>query len=82
MCDFCISVLGCEHNSRDWEIFKILISNYGWIFPYENVCLISNRPSIIRLDEQNNLHGEGVLAIQFADGFSVYANHGTILFKE
>lgn len=34
---------------------------------------------MIRLDEQNNIHAEHLPAIQFADGFSVYANHGKIL---
>ncbi|WP_442948266.1 hypothetical protein [Nostoc sp.] len=43
------------------------------------MCIISNRPSMIRLDEQNNIHAEHLPAIQFADGFSVYANHGKIL---
>ena len=79
ICDFCISVLKCEHNPEEWEIFKNLINYCGWILPYENICIISSRPSMIRLDEQNNLHGEGVPAIQFADGLNVYANHGTIL---
>ncbi|MBN3941445.1 MAG: DUF6745 domain-containing protein [Nostoc sp.] len=82
ICDFCISVLNCEHNPEEWKILKNLINYCGWIFPYENVCLVSSRPSIIRLDEQNNFHGEGVPAIQFTDGFSVYANHGTILLLE
>lgn len=77
--DFCISVLKCEHNPEKWKTFKNLINSCGWILPYENICIISSRPSIIRLDEQNNLHGEDLPAIQFADGFSVYANYGKIL---
>lgn len=79
ICDFCISVLKCEHNPEKWKTFKNLINYCGWILPYENICIISSHPSIIRLDEQNNLHGEHLPAIQFADGFSVYANHGIIL---
>jgi hypothetical protein len=79
ICDFCISVLSCEHNPEEWRILKNLINYCGWIFPYDNICIISNRPTMIRLDEQNNLHGEYLPAIQFADGLNVYANHGTIL---
>ncbi|AUT01144.1 hypothetical protein CLI64_12425 [Nostoc sp. CENA543] len=79
ICDFCISVLNCVHNSVEWNVFKNLINYCGWMFPYDNICIISNRPSIIRLDEQNNIHAEHLPAIQFADGFSVYANHGKIL---
>ncbi|WP_442938375.1 DUF6745 domain-containing protein [Nostoc sp.] len=79
ICDFCISVLKCEYHLEKWEFFKKLINYCGWIFPYENICIISNRPSMIRLDEQNNIHAEHLPAIQFVDGFSVYANHGIIL---
>jgi hypothetical protein len=79
LCDFCISVLECDYSSEEWTIFENIVKYSGWIFPYENVCLVSKRPSVIRLDEQNKLHGDNVPAIQFADNFSVYANHGNIL---
>ena len=41
-----------------------------------------DRPRVLRLDNQNRVHAEGSPAIQFADGFSVYAYHGVSLPEE
>ncbi|HEY9847999.1 MAG TPA: hypothetical protein V6D28_00960 [Leptolyngbyaceae cyanobacterium] len=38
-----------------------------------------DRPRILSFDNQNRLHAEGSPAIQYADGFSVYAYHGVSL---
>lgn len=38
-----------------------------------------DRPRLLSLDNQERLHAEGSPAIQFADGFSIYAYQGAIL---
>lgn len=38
-----------------------------------------DRPRILSFDNEQRLHAEGTPAIQFADGFSVYAYHGVEL---
>ncbi|MBV6626736.1 MAG: hypothetical protein KI793_27995 [Rivularia sp. (in: Bacteria)] len=48
----------------------------GWIFEYQNICLISNRPTSLFFDEENNLHADEKPAIEYADGFKVYSYHG------
>jgi|GEM_PF-2226141 len=77
--DFCISVLNCEYDSLTWSVFKALKENCGFIFPHEDVCLVCERPVKLSLDSEDRLHAEGEPALQFADGYSIYANHGTIL---
>lgn len=77
--DFCISGLNCECDQRRWTVLNFLIENCGWIFPYEKVCYVCERPRILSFDNQQRLHAEGSPAIQFADGFSVYAYHGVRL---
>jgi hypothetical protein len=37
---------------------------------------VCDRPRILSFDNEQRLHAEGTPAIQFADGFSVYAYHG------
>ncbi|MDY6897635.1 MAG: hypothetical protein SWZ49_06080, partial [Cyanobacteriota bacterium] len=75
--DFCISVLKLPHNRKKWEIFKNIIEHCGWMFDLDSYCLISNRPTSLSFDEQNNLHNDGKPAIEYADEFKVYAHHGT-----
>ncbi len=76
MLDFCISVLGVGHDKKKWQIIQDLIQHCGFIFQFEKVCISCDRPCKLSFDNKNLLHGEGEPAIQFRDGFSVYACHG------
>ena len=49
--------------------------NFGVIYPLEKVCVISDRPKVVRRNE-NGLHYEHGPAIEYRDGFSVYALNG------
>jgi hypothetical protein len=77
--DFYISVLSCSHDEKKWQIYRDLILNCGWFFPFENICYVCARPDILSFDNQQRLHAEGSPAIQFRDGFSIYAHHGVRL---
>ncbi|XGV95723.1 MAG: DUF6745 domain-containing protein [Leptolyngbya sp. BL-A-14] len=74
--DFFVSVLGYSHQGRIWQAWKALAEECGWIFPVKGFCFVCDRPRKILLDDKNRLHAEGEPAIQFSDGFSVYAHHG------
>jgi hypothetical protein len=77
--DFCISVLNCSHSQKEWQVYRSLIENCGWFFPFERVCYVCDRPRILSFDNQQRLHAIKSPAIQFADGFSIYAYHGVRL---
>ncbi|GAX45137.1 hypothetical protein NIES4075_61580 [Tolypothrix sp. NIES-4075] len=77
--DFCVSVLNYTFCQNECLIFQLLITNCGWIFPFENICIVCDRPSLLSFDNQNRLHAEGKPAIQFTDGYSLYAYHGVTL---
>ncbi|MCP2728128.1 DUF6745 domain-containing protein, partial [Limnofasciculus baicalensis] len=77
--DFCISVLNCEHNPQQWQALESLLTQCGCIFAFEKTCIVCDRPTILLLDNENRLHGEGEPAIQFADGYSFYYYHGVSL---
>ncbi|MEC4895823.1 MAG: formylglycine-generating enzyme family protein [Oscillatoria sp. PMC 1051.18] len=71
--DFCVSELKCNLDLPKWNAWKKLMTHSGSVWFYENACIICDRPTKISFDDQGRLHGEGSPAVQFADGFSVYA---------
>lgn len=77
--DFAISVLHCTHDRAQGTAFLSLLQHGGWLFPYEKLCLVCDRPIHLSFDAENRLHAEGHPAIQFSDGLSVYAYAGVRL---
>lgn len=77
--DYFISVLNYSHNAQKWELLQTLGRHCGWVFPGDNLCIICARPTKLLLDSNDLFHAEGEPAIQFADGFGVYAYHGVRL---
>ncbi|MBD2183152.1 hypothetical protein H6G03_19140 [Planktothrix sp. FACHB-1375] len=76
LCDFCINVLNFEYKQKEWEALQAIAKNCGCIFPFEKMVIVCDRPRILSFDNQQRLHAEGAPAIQFADGYSLYAYHG------
>jgi hypothetical protein len=50
--------------------------NAGWLQPHENVCWLTERPRILRGDPQARLHSASGPALQYGDGWSVWAWKG------
>lgn len=77
--DFVVSVLEYFHTEETWNIFKSLVKDCGLIFPFQEVAIICDRPTKISFNNQSQLHAEDTPAIQFSDGYSVYAYNGVIV---
>ncbi|MEG4093248.1 leucine-rich repeat domain-containing protein [Microcoleus sp. Pol12B4] len=80
-----ISSLGINLSHKAQEILrcqKLLFEHCGWIFPFEKICAVCDRPRHLRFDSQNRLHAEGEPAIEFADGWNFYYYHGVGLPEE
>lgn len=77
--DFCISVLNCEYDAKQWEAYQSLLSKCGCVFPFEKTCIICDRPTKLSFDNEHRLHAEGEPAIQFADGYRLYYYRGVSL---
>lgn len=77
--DFCISVLNCDCDLPRWQAYQSLLSECGCIFPFENTCIICDRPTKLTFDNEHRLHGEGEPAIEFADGYRLYYYRGVSL---
>lgn len=77
--DFLISELEYSHSVATWQVLKQLMQACSWIVPFENVCLVCDRPTYLSFDSVWRLHGDGEPAIAFSDQFVVYAYHGVVL---
>ena len=73
-----ISSFGVNLSQKAQEIHrcqKLLFEHCGFIFPFEKICVVCDRPRHLRFDSQNRLHAEGEPAIEFADGWNFYYYH-------
>ncbi|AVH72778.1 hypothetical protein NLP_4346 [Nostoc sp. 'Lobaria pulmonaria (5183) cyanobiont'] len=77
--DFYFKVLNFDYDVKKFQHFQSLIIECGWIFGFEKVAIICDRPLHLRFDNQNRLHAEGEPAIEFTDGYSLYSSHGVTL---
>lgn len=77
--DYCVSVLDCECEPWEWIAYRSVAMYCGWLLPTAKVCIVCDRPTKLSFDSQRRLHSEVEPAIQFADGFNVYAHHGKLL---
>ena len=48
----------------------------GWWWPFENAVVISERPVELHLDPKGRLHNTEGMALQYPDGFGIWAIHG------
>ncbi len=73
--------LPSSEGERDRELYGLinLALSAGFVYPTEEVCYISARPLSILIDEESRLHGEDVPAVEYADGFKVWAWHGNLV---
>lgn len=70
------SRIGIESADRLSALIKVSQS-CGWVWFFENVAIITDRPTTLNRDEMNRLHCETGPAILYQDGFSIYSWHGT-----
>jgi hypothetical protein len=67
--------LGVPMEQDKYNLFCNYMRQVGWLFPYEGVAIAIMRPQI-RFNSAGEIHGEGIPAIEFPDGFGVYAYQG------
>ncbi|MEH2075257.1 MAG: DUF6745 domain-containing protein [Nostoc sp.] len=77
--DFSFKVLNFDYDVKKFQHYQSLIIECGWIFAFEKVAIICDRPLHLRFDNENRLHAEGEPAIEFTDGYSLYSHHGITL---
>lgn len=43
-----------------------------WVLPFENVCLVSDFPEFVKLDDEGNLHADDGPAMRYRDGMELH----------
>ncbi len=67
--------------SRRLDIMKRIGFECEWWWPYEGFCFVSERPKYVRFDD-GRLHGENGPAVEYDDGYALYAWRGTRIPEE
>lgn len=67
-----------EETKALYEASKVIVENTHWVWLYDEVVVISERPCAFHIDpdEPNQLHCMDGPAIEFRDGWGVYYVHG------
>jgi hypothetical protein len=53
-----------------------IASSCGWWWPFDDVCVLTERHSLLARDEHGRLHSSHGPAVVYPDGWLVYAWHG------
>lgn len=55
-----------------------IASHAGWFVPHAKICWICERPRAIALNSKGELHSENVPALEYPDGWGLYAANGKV----
>jgi hypothetical protein len=69
-------VCGYECETEPIRGLLLIGANVGWILPHRHICWLADRPNLFRSDTRDRLHSAAGPALQFRDGWSVYAWKG------
>jgi hypothetical protein len=70
-----IGVKGCEPMRGLMQ----LAQSCGWFWPYEKICVFTDRPVLLQRDNRRRLHGETKMALGYADKWGIHAWHGVMV---
>jgi hypothetical protein len=77
--------IGVEYDkelSEKLDILHQISTECEWWFPYEDVVVVSQRPTEVHLNENSVLHNQTGPAVLYADGFSIYSWNGVSVPEE
>ncbi len=73
-----LSKIGIK-GTESLEGIKTITQSCGWWWPFENLCILSDRPTEITRDNRGRLHNETGMVMRYADGWGFYAWHGILV---
>lgn len=79
-----VGVSFASEQARRFDLWAVAARSCGRWWPRENVCVVTDRPVVVRTevwgdDGELRLHCADGPAMRFADGWEVYAWHGTLV---
>jgi hypothetical protein len=76
--DFFLTVVGLKNMETIKPLLEIA-KLCGWVAYFDTLCVVQERPTLLKFDDARLLHCEDGPAIQYSDGYSVYIWHGTTI---
>ena len=74
--DYFRNVLHLESQTKKLLGLTMIAQNANWFIPHQNICWISERHDVCKLNAQGRIHCDGGPAIHYPDGFSVWGLNG------
>jgi len=75
-------VLAFEDETKDALPHIELAKCCGWWFAFEHIAVMTDKPCLLKRDEQGELHCEDGPALQYPDDEALYAVHGVVVPEE
>lgn len=69
-------VLGLKEQTEKITGLIEIANNAGWYMPFEKVCFICERHSVLNRNENGRLHSLNGPAVMYPDGWSIYSVNG------
>lgn len=69
-------VVGLKIDYSRWDHYEKLCEHSGPRYMHKEFCIVSDRPELLLVDENNRPHCENGPFCRWRDGFSLYAIHG------
>jgi hypothetical protein len=74
--DFFRTVCGLTSETEPLAGLLLIAEHADWIIPYKHICWVSEPPGVFKTDERGRLHSASGPALQYRDGWGVYAWKG------
>jgi len=74
--DYFKIVCGLEKETQKISGLWKIAANAGWFLPHKNLCWVSERHTVLHRNTQGRLHKDGSAALEYPDGFSIFALNG------
>ena len=71
-----IEVKYSDDDNKHLDTWKKLMESTGHCFPFTKQCIMTERATIAKHDDQHRLHSEDGPALAYLDGFSIYSLNG------
>ena len=75
-------IAGAKHDPQKWEMYKLIVQNLDIILPFEDICIVCDRPVKISWHDTGGIHCEDGPAVEYADGYSLWAIEGYLVPKQ
>jgi hypothetical protein len=72
-------IAGVKYDLEKRSRYKLIAQNLDFILPFENICIVCDRPIKIGWHDAGGIHCEDGPAVEYADGYKLWALEGYLV---